>query len=445
MPRLAIINTPEAERRCEVFVIGCGPAGSTISTMLAQKGRDVAVVEKDRHPRFHIGESLLPQNMPILQELGVWEELNEIGIRKDAAEFESHAQGKTVAFEFSQAFDKRWPHAFQVRRSEFDHMLLRNAAEKGARIYEGARVTTVEFGNLERHEDTVVTLKLEDGSVQTWRTKFLVDASGRDTFLSDRFGIKQKNKTHASAAIFGHFRNARRNEGSAEGNITIVWFAHGWFWFIPLKDGTTSVGAVCWPAYMKSRSTDPTTFLMQTIALAPEIAGRLKDAELTAPVTATGNYSYYSSRMAGHGYLMVGDAWAFIDPVFSSGVFLAMNSAKLGAGVVDAVLKDPASAPAQYRQFDRTVRRGVSTFSWLIYRMTSPVIRKLFMAPRNVFGVQSAVVSLLAGDVFRDGPVRPRLYLFRVIYYLNFLADLPTAFRAWRKRQRDIQVPGEGI
>ena len=444
MPRLEIINIPNAERRCEVLVIGCGPAGSTIGAMLAQKGRDVAVVDKDRHPRFHIGESLLPLNMPILQQLGVWEELNRIGIRKDAAEFESHAHARTVCFEFSQAFDKRWPHAFQVRRSEFDHMLLRNAADKGARIYEGARVTTVEFGNLVQNEDTIVTLKLEDGSIQTWCTRFLVDASGRDTFLSDRFGIKRKNKKHASAAIFGHFRNARRNSGSAEGNITIVWFAHGWFWFIPLKDGTTSVGAVCWPVYMKSRTTDPTTFFMQTIALAPEIAARLAEAELTAPVTATGNYSYDSVRMAGDGYLMVGDAWAFIDPVFSSGVYLAMNSAKLGAVVVDEVLTDPVRAPALYRQFDRTVRRGVGTFSWLIYRMTSPVIRKLFMAPHNVFGVQSAVVSLLAGDVFRAGPVRPRLYLFRVIYYLNFLADLPTSFRAWRKRKRDIQMPGEG-
>ena len=445
MPRLAIENTPEADRRCEVFVIGCGPAGSTISAMLAQKGRDVAVVDKDRHPRFHIGESLLPQNMPILQELGVWEELNRIGIRKDAAEFESHAHGKTVCFPFSQAFDKRWTHAFHVLRSEFDLMLLRNAADKGARIYEGARVTTVEFGDLVRNEDTVVTLKLEDGSTQTWRTRFLVDASGRDTFLSDRFGIKRKNKKHASAAIFGHFRNARRNSGSAEGNITIVWFPHGWFWFIPLKDDTTSIGAVCWPSYMKSRTTDPTTFFMQTIALAPEISARLKDAELIAPVTATGNYSYTSERMAGEGYLMVGDAWAFIDPVFSSGVYLAMNSAKLGADVVDAVLKEPARAPALYRKFDRTVQRGVDTFSWLIYRMTSPVIRKLFMAPRNVFGVQSALVSLFAGDVFRAGPVRPRLYLFRVIYYLNSVANLPAVFRAWRKRQRDIQVPGESV
>ena len=135
-----------------MFVIGCGPAGSTISTLLAQKGRDVVVVDKDRHPRFHIGESLLPLNMPILQRLGVWQELQQIGIRKDAAEFESHLHNKTVCFAFSEAFDKRWPHAFQVRRSEFDHMLLRNSAEKGARVFEGVRVTAVEFGKLMRDE-----------------------------------------------------------------------------------------------------------------------------------------------------------------------------------------------------------------------------------------------------------------------------------------------------
>jgi flavin-dependent dehydrogenase len=204
------------------------------------------------------------------------------------------------------------------------------------------------------------------------------------------------------------------------------------------------VGAVCWPAYLKSRKTDPTTFLMQTIALAPEISDRLKDAQLTAPVTATGNYSYTATRMSGPGYLMVGDAWAFIDPVFSSGVYLAMNSSLLGADVVDAVLRDPSRAPALYREFERTIRRGVGAFSWIIYRMTNPVIRKLFMAPRNFLGVQSAMVSLLAGDVFRAGPVRPRLYLFRVIYYVNFIAQWPTAFRAWRKRQHAIRVPGLG-
>jgi flavin-dependent dehydrogenase len=441
MPRLEIPDVPEAERHCEVLVVGCGPAGSTIAALLAERGRAVAVIEKDRHPRFHIGESLLPLNMPILERLGVSNELVEIGIRKDAAEFESRAHGKTVEFRFDTAFDKRWPHAFQVRRSEFDHMLLQNAAKKGARVFEGARVTAVELGDLARGTATTATVRLEDGSTQEWKARYLVDASGRDTFLADRFRIKQKNRNHATAAIFGHFRNARRNPGPAEGNITIVWFDHGWFWFIPLKDGTTSVGAVCRPGYMKSRKVEPTAFLMQTIAMSPEIADRLRDAEITGPATATGNYSYQSKHMAGDGYLMVGDAWAFVDPVFSSGVYLAMNSATLGAEVVDQVLDDPSRAPALYREFDRTIRRGVRTFSWLIYRMTNPVIRRLFMAPRNTWGVQSAVVSLLAGDVFRtDGPVPPRLRLFRVLYYVSFVAGWRAAFRAWRGRREDVRV-----
>jgi flavin-dependent dehydrogenase len=322
-------------------------------------------------------------------------------------------------------------------------MLLRNSAAKGARVFEGARVTSVEFADFARGQRTVVQVRLEDGSEQTWRTRFLVDASGRETFLANRFKIKRSNRKHASAAIFGHFRNARRNVGSAEGNITIVWFEHGWYWFIPLKDGTTSVGAVCRPEYLKSRKTDPTSFLMQTIALSPEISARLKDAEITAPATATGNYSYASQRMAGSGYLMVGDAWAFVDPVFSSGVYLAMNSAMLGADVVAASLEDPSRSAALNREFERTIRRGVRVFSWLIYRMTSPAIRKLFLAPNNRWGLQSAVVSLLAGDVFRDGPVPPRLFLFRVIYYLHALTRWPQALRAWQKRRRDVRVASE--
>lgn len=440
MPSLDARTAVEDARRCEIFVIGGGPAGSTIGALLAERGRDVVVVDKDRHPRFHIGESLLPHNMPILQRLGVWNELQKIGMPKFAAEFESRAYGKTIAFSFADAFDKRWPFAFQVRRSEFDHLLLRNCAAKGARVLQGVRATAVELGDFKGGCDTLVNVKLEDGSAQSWRTQFLVDASGRDTFLADRLGIKRRNPKHASAALFGHFHNAQRNTGAAEGNITIAWFAHGWFWFIPLKDGTTSVGAVCWPDYMKSRKVDPSAFLLQTIALCPEIAERLRDAQLLEPATATGNYSYASTRMAGDGYLLVGDAWAFVDPVFSSGVYLAMHSAALGADVVVGALAHSKHARRLYREFDRQVRRGVKTFSWLIYRMTSPVTQRLFMAPRNVLGVQTGVISLLAGDVFRAGPLRWRLMLFRLVYYLHCLVLLPTALRAWRERKHVIAL-----
>ena len=423
---------------CEVFVVGGGPAGSTISALLAQRGRDVVVCDKDRHPRFHIGESLLPQNRRVFEQLGVSEEIERIGIVKHGAEFVSPAHEERKTYDFSDAFDKRWPYAYQVRRSEFDHVLLDNARRRGVKVHEGARVRTVEFT---AGGPTTVNVEHDDGTRSQWRAQFLVDASGRETFLANMLGFKRKNRKHNSAAIYGHFTEAQRLEGAAEGNISIFWFAHGWFWFIPLKDGTTSVGAVCWPYYTKTRKTDPTQFLMDTIALCPDLAARLRNARITGPATATGNYSYACTRMTGKRYLLVGDAWAFVDPVFSSGVYLAMNSAALGADVVDQVLRDPAAAPRLYAQFERDVRRGLTRFSWFIYRMTSPIIRKLFMAPRNELGVRNAVTSLLAGQVFETkGPVQPRLWFFRGVYYAHCVRSLPTALRAWRNRKRAIRA-----
>jgi flavin-dependent dehydrogenase len=152
-----------------------------------------------------------------------------------------------------------------------------------------------------------------------WNARYLVDASGRDTLLAGKMGIKQRNPRHASAALYGHFTGVERLPGREEGNISIFWFEHGWFWQIPLQEGITSVGAVCSPRYLKSRKTPPAEFLWETIALCPQLASRMSDASLASPVTATGNYSYQAERMAGDRYVMVGDSYAFIDPVFSSG------------------------------------------------------------------------------------------------------------------------------
>jgi flavin-dependent dehydrogenase len=306
-------------------------------------------------------------------------------------------------------------------------------------VHEATRVTAVDFGA----SDAVrVTADGPDGT-RTWRARYVVDASGRDTFLAGRFGIKRKNPRHASAALYGHFRNARRNPGRDAGNISIYWFEHGWFWFIPLKDGTTSVGAVCWPYYLKARQGDVTRFFLDTIRMSPALAERLADAELTGPATATGNYSYLSERMAGERFILVGDAFAFVDPVFSSGVYLAMSGAFLGADVVGECLDAPERAAAAQARFDRTVRQGLARFSWMIYRMTSPAMRNLIMSPQNVMGIESAVISFLAGDVFSSGPVWRRLLAFRALYYLASLGSLPTAVRAWARRRRNIR-PLEG-
>jgi flavin-dependent dehydrogenase len=422
---------------CDVLVIGGGPAGSTVATLLAERGYNVVLMEKAHHPRFHIGESLLPLNMPLLEKLGVRAEVEAHGMIKHGVEFVSPWHGnKSVFLEFKDAWDKEYPHAYQVRRSEFDHTLIKNAAAKGANIIEGCRVRKVHFDNT--GSGATVCGSLDSGEELQYTTKFVIDASGRDTFLANQFDIKEKNSKHASAAVYGHFKGAKRLEGRLEGNITVFWFDHGWFWFIPLADGTTSIGAVCWPYYLKSRKKPPNEFLMDTIAMCPQLADRLKDAELLGDASATGNYSYKATRSNGKNYLMLGDAFAFIDPVFSSGVFLAMNSGFVGADAVDACLRNPAEAPAALKKFEKVMRDGPQIFSWFIYRLTSPSMRDLFMSPQNKWRVQEAVLSVLAGDIFRGTPINGRLYLFRCIYYITSLFNLKQNWAAWRRRKRNV-------
>jgi flavin-dependent dehydrogenase len=413
----------------DVLVVGGGPAGSTIGALLAQRGENVLVVEKDTHPRFHIGESLLPLNLPLFEALGVKQAIDRVGMAKYGVEFVSPWHDHTTTLDFAQAWDKSMFYAYQVRRSEFDQILWHNAAEKGAQLIEGCRIAKVEFPP---EGGVVATGEDSDGQPRRFEAKYLVDASGRDTLLAGRLAIKQRNRRHASAAVFAHFTGARRLPGKAEGNISIFWFDHGWFWFIPLADGTTSVGAVCPPEFMKSRKTDVTSFLQGLIAQSPALSERLADAQMTGPATATGNYSYRATQMSGKNFIMLGDAYAFVDPVFSTGVFLAMKSAFLAIDAVTACLHHPGPAAERaVRRFEAEVDDALDRFSWYIYRINSPAMRDLFMAPRNFFRMQEAVLSLLSGDVFHQSPIRSRLLLFKGVFYIkSFLIRQARRFAA---------------
>jgi len=424
-------------QKTDVLVIGGGPAGSTAATLLVERGYDVVLLEKEHHPRFHIGESLLPANLPILERLGVLEEVKAIGMQKWGAEFISPWDGRHQTYEFAEGWNKALPFAYQVRRSQFDEILFRRAARSGAHALEGCRVRDVELradGGGARVHAT-----LADGSNQSWQARFIVDASGRDTFLGNRLKAKRRDTKHNSAALYGHFRGAQRYTAKREGDISIYWFDHGWFWFIPLADGTTSVGAVVWPYYTKTRKVPVREFYLATIALCAPLAERLKDAELTAEVTATGNYSYMCDRACGANYLLLGDAYTFIDPMFSSGVMLAMNSAVAGVDTIHQCLTKPRAAARALKDFERVMRRGPAAYSWFIHRVTGPTMREMFLGPRNLLRMKEALLSLLAGDIFGTTPIWASLRAFKITYYVVSFKSLRRSLAAIRQRAFNIK------
>jgi flavin-dependent dehydrogenase len=405
--------------------------------LLAEQGWNVHLLEKDSHPRFHIGESLLPQSLPILKQLGVLPEVEKIGIVKYGAEMISHRYGRKQMFYFSKAFDESQPFAFEVKRSEFDAILLKNAAAKGVQVHEGVRAGSVGF---RLGKSSIVHAQNGAGNPIAWEAQFVVDASGRDTFLSGQLGGKHRSHTHNSAAVFGHFEGVGRLPGKDEGNITVAWLEHGWCWLIPFKDGTTSVGIVCWPDYIKSRTTPLDQFLLDTLRQCPPIAERLRHAKLLTPVYAAANFSYRRETMSGEGYLMVGDAFAFIDPVFSSGVHLALNSAVMGAKVVEAHLRGSPDYAQRLREFDRMVRRGVKTFSWFIHRFTQPAFQSLFVSTKRPPKMERAVLSLLAGDVYEQKLARFPLFLFKLCYYSVFMLNWRENWAVARRRKFGTQT-----
>ncbi len=423
---------------CDVLVVGGGPAGATMAALLAQKGRDVVLLEKEHHPRFHIGESLLPANVELFDRLGLRPQVEQFGMAKYGVEFVSPDHEHRAFVEFADGWNKTMPYAWQVRRSDLDELLFRNAEAKGARAVEGCRVRDVAFDA----NGATVQGELDDGARKSWRTRFVVDATGRDTLLANQLRTKAKNRKHASAAMFAHYRGATRLPGKLEGNISILWFEHGWFWFIPLADGVTSVGAVCWPYYLKSRRKPLPEFFADTIALCPALAARLGDAELVSDVQATGNYSYSSTVSSGDRFLMLGDAYAFIDPVFSSGVLLAMRSAFEGTDVVEATLDhplQPAHADRARRRFDRLMRHGPRAFSWFIFRVSSPTMRNFFMYPQNPLRVKEALLSLLAGDIYDKTPIWPSIGVMKALYYLVSLGNLGRSLAFWKRRRFNVR------
>jgi flavin-dependent dehydrogenase len=421
--------TDMAPETCDVAVIGGGPGGSTAAALLARKGYKVIALEKAHHPRFHIGESLLPMNLPVFERLGVLDKVRAMGVLKTGADFEAKNEQGYGVFAFARALGGSPPHAYQVWREDFDQMLFKHARECGADAREGHEVLKAEQSS---DRDTRLDVRSDDGSTYAIQARYLVDASGRDAFLASKRKLRRKSKEHQSAAIFGHFRGAATRPGEDAGNISLYRFEHGWMWMIPLPDGVMSIGAVCRPEYLKQRKGRTTAFLMDTLNKNAALARRIAAAELIGDVHVTGNYSYDSSCMGGPGWMLVGDAFAFLDPVFSSGVYLAMFGAEQAAELVDTALREPKREAALLRKLEKRLRAGMARFSFFITRFNGPVMARLFANPRNTWQLEQGVISMLAGDLFDSPKVLRRLTLFKLVYAVSGLLD----WRRWRSEHK---------
>jgi len=389
-----------AVAECDVVVIGGGPAGSTAAGFLAQSGARVVLLEKARFPRYHIGESLLSATLPILEALGVSDAIAAAGfVHKPGGTFIWGARDEPWSFFFREDPGGR-PHAYHVVRAEFDHILLRHAAALGVDVREGHQVHSVDY-------DGVTTVNATDdrGSRTHLAATYVIDASGQQALLGQRDGLRQFDAFFKNLAVFGYFAGAEPLSGPVAGNILSATFADGWVWFIPLHDGTTSVGAVIDAhRFASAAAGDPGALYRRLLAACPPVATRLQTARLVSPVRVIRDYSYCSHRFYGPGYLLAGDAACFIDPVFSTGVHLACLAGYLAAQAIASILQGAAPEGA-LREYDSRYRAAFErylNFLYFFYDHHSDA-DSYFWRARKVLGTESGIdartafVRLLSG------------------------------------------------
>jgi len=346
--------------RADVIVIGGGPAGTVAAGFLALRGARVVLFERERFPRYHIGESLLSATLPILEALGVLPAIEAAGfVRKPGGTFIWGADAEPWSFVFRDDPGGR-PHAFHVLRSEFDHLLLRHAAGLGVEVREAHRVETVDYDGTQNR----VTAIADDGAAVTVEAPWVIDASGQQALLGRRDQLRVFDPFFKNLAVFGYFTGAEPLAGACAGNILSAAFADGWFWFIPLHDGSTSVGAVVdAKRFAGAAAGDAAALYDRLVAACAPIRDRVRGAELVSPIRVIRDYSYCSTRFHGPGYLLAGDAACFIDPVFSTGVHLACLSGYLAAHTL-AEVRGETTAPAAValEDYDRRYRAAFERY-----------------------------------------------------------------------------------
>jgi len=385
----------------DCIVIGGGPAGATVAALVARKGHRILVLEKAQFPRHHIGESLMPQTYWTFKRLGMLEKLeaSEFPL-KQSVQFVSADGMESTPYYFTDRDPNPWSVTWQVRRDKFDAMMLANAQESGAEVRQGVRVRNVLFDG---RRATGVSAVM-DGDALDIRGKIVVDATGTSALLSRQLGIRRPEKTLRNGAIYAYYKGAQRDEDRNAGATIIIHTPgrEGWFWVIPLPDDMTSIGLVAPPSYLfAGRGDDPLATFEEMASQCPGIKRRIANAKRVSGAYVTSDFSYCATQVAGDGWVLVGDAFGFLDPVYSSGVFLALKSGEYAADAIHDALTSGDCSGERLGRFGPELSTGMHLIRQLVYTFYDRSF-SFGRFSREFPEYRDHIVRLLIGDVFND-------------------------------------------
>src|SRR5262245_22455547 len=394
----------EMKTKYDVIVIGGGPAGSTVASILSREGKKVVLFEKERFPRHHIGESLMTDTYFTFQRMGLLEKLKSSPfVRKYSVQFANPAGKESRPFYFFEALHHESAVTWQVTRAQFDLMLIEHAADQGADVYQETQIKRVLFAGDRAYG---VEALLKDGSLQQFTAKVVVDATGQTAMLSNKFGWRVRDPKLKKAVLYSYFKGAHR-EPDLNGGATLVLRtpkgSNGWFWYIPLENDITSVGVVADPEYLvKGRGQDLAKIFQEEIEKVESVRKRVGGATRVDKIYSILDYSYRSMKCAGDGFIIIGDAYGFLDPIYSSGVLLALKMAELAADSIHEAFENDDFSAATLGQYQAKLDGGIESMRKLVYAFYnegfsfSQFLQKYPEQRMNI-------ITLLMGNVFKEG------------------------------------------
>lgn len=384
----------------DVVVAGGGPAGSTVAARLAQSGARVALFEREIFPRFHLGESLLPMSLEVFEKLGVTAKLDARFIRKHGAWFIDGIGAEQVVFKFAEALRPGFPHAFHGPRADIDHVLLDHAAALGVDVRQGWEVR----GFI--HEDDRargMRVRSPDGKESDVHAVVSVDATGRSALMSRPSEAKLRTKgLERTLAVFAHFDGCHRMHGNDEGDIRIVIVPEGWFWVIPFRGRRSSVGIVLGPEALGKVGGNLDAALARLVDASPVMRDTMRGSTQVFPASAAADFSYRVPRPSGDGWLAIGDAAGFIDPLFSTGFHLAVKGADLAATAIEEALAAGDPSAERWKAHERVVRRACEAYIGVVQAFYRGNLIELLFETKKREMLRRMITSVLAGDVFHE-------------------------------------------